>query len=450
MSNDDVYRPRHAIFRFRDAELLGHELLLRYALAGGHDPDIEFEERILLPQDLPAPDISDPTVQALVDGCHRAFGVSYFKAAIPPQIEAVPVCDADGVFWDTMYSEGMGEFYCRNGLSPVGRAAFPRDNVPVVVADVNRSHRGSFILIGGGKDSALVADIARHAEVPRTALSLGESPWIRRSAEASGLRLYVIRRTLDQKLFDLNARGAWNGHVPISACIAFVSMLVAYSAGIEDVIVGNERGAEDHNVVLDDIAINHQWSKTLKFEKSFRAWCDRHFRPGPRYFSLLRPMSEIHIAEKFAMLSGQLSNFTSCNTNFRLSPGHESSRWCGHCPKCIFVYLLLSPHLNDDQLHAVFGSNFLADDTNIGTLRALLGLDSAKPWECVGTADECRLSFIALMRQCRLPTTLTKLAEQYPDALRDTGFAESWRIETTLSDDHCLPREWKERLDAYL
>ena len=123
---DDRRRPRHEAFRFVDSELRGRDLSLRYALIGGPDPDIEFEERIVLPASLPAPDTGDPAVRALMDGCHRAFGTSYFKAAIPGRIDAAPVDDEDGDFWDGLYSEGMGEFYVRNGLSPRDRARFPR------------------------------------------------------------------------------------------------------------------------------------------------------------------------------------------------------------------------------------------------------------------------------------------------------------------------------------
>ena len=447
-------RPQHAIFELSYAHLDERELRLGYALRGGPDADIEFKEVLRLPPELPAPDIKDPVVLALIDGCHRAFGTSYFKAAIPPKIVALPVSDADADFWDELYSLGMGEFYCRNGLSPRDRAHFPRGAASVQAAGRAMDDDASLVLIGGGKDSALVADIVRHSGVPAAALSLGNAAWIQRSAQASQLNLHSIQRSLDKRLLELNARGAWNGHIPISTCIAFISLLAAYAGGFAHILVGNERGAEEANDVFDGVAINHQWSKTLHFEQAFRRWCARHFAQGPSYFSLLRPMSEIHIAQLFSQLPEQLPNFTSCNVNFRQAPGAPGHRWCARCPKCVFVYLLLAPHLSEEQTDAVFGSNILADPANLPHLKALLGVLDVKPWECVGTLHECRLSFTALARQQRLNSALLALAEQHPEIIYgdevETGFEAAWQAELQLSSQHCLSPAWKERLDAYI
>lgn len=449
-SASEITRPRHGIFRFTRCELLGHELRLGYLLTGGPDADIAFEEKIHLPAELPAPDSSDPVVQELMDGCHRVFGVSYFKAALPARIEAKPVTDADADFWDTVYTEGMGEFYYRNGLSPLGKASFPRTSETMFRHESAKPAENTLVLIGGGKDSSLVADIVLSSGVPAVALSLGTSVWMTTSAEAAGLKLYSITRQLDKKLFELNKEGAWNGHVPISACIAFVSVLVAYAGGFGNVIAGNERGAEDYQIEVDGIPINHQWSKTFRFEKSFHDWCDRHFTHSPRYFSLLRPMSEIHIAKLFARLPHLLENFTSCNRNFTQAATRNDPRWCGICSKCIFVYLLLSPHLTDMQLVSVFGKDFLADSRNKKTLEALLGVGDGKPWDCVGTTEECRLSLTALHRQQRLPELAAEIMQQYPDVMSGADFEQKWNAEQTLAAPHLLTKDWQDRLDAYI
>lgn len=450
----DTRRPQHSIFKFTYAKLRGRSLLLGYELAGGPDADIAFEELIVFPADIPAPDPTDQIVQSIVDGCHRAFGVTYFKAAVPARIEASPVNDEDADFWDFLYSEGLGEFYYRNGLSPHRAPRFPRSSVAASCkGDVVPVRPDSaLVLIGGGKDSALVAEIVRCSGVPAAALSLGDSPWAHRSAAASRLPLHVVQRTIDHQLFAINARGAWNGHIPISACIAFVSLLTAYAGGFANVLVGNERGAEEHNLECDGIAINHQWSKTLRFEMAFRRWCMRRFNQvqGPSYFSLLRPMSEIHIAQRFALLSDHLQNFTSCNINFRQTHNNPEHRWCGQCPKCVFVYLLLAPHLNEKQTRLVFGSNFFANEINCSIIEALLGVRDTKPWECVGTIRECRLSYTALFNQNRLPENVISIALRHPQVLCGDNFETQWREEFILSKDHCLPQIWMERLNAYI
>lgn len=442
-------RPRHAAFRFDSATLNGRELTLRYLLTGGPDPDIAFEELLQLPAGLPAPDPADPLVQRLVDGCHRAFGVSYFKAALPAHIDAAPVSPQDAGFWDLLYTEGLGEFYFRNGLSPRGKAAFPRSAaVPAQPLPGKPGNSGTLVLLGGGKDSALVADIVKSRGGPAAALTLGASPWMQRSAQAAGLQLHTIGRRLDPHLLKLNVSGAWNGHVPISACIAFVATLVACAGDFAGLFTGNERGAEDSVLEKDGFAINHQWSKTLRFERAFRAWCARQYAHGPQYCSLLRPLGEIHIAQLFARLASQHGSFTSCNGNFR-QDGQSVPRWCGRCAKCVFVSLLLRPHLDAGQEQVVFGHDFLADEHNRAQMQDLLGLGTGKPWDCVGTLQECRLSFTALARQGRLTGMAAAVAAAHPEAL-EADFAARWREECTLSTEHCLSPDWQETLHAYI
>ncbi len=442
-------RPQHATFRFTNCDLVDHELRLGYLLTGGPDADIAFEEIILLPAGLPAPDPRDPVVRELMDGCHRIFGVSYFKAALPKNLEADPVDDADADFWDLVYTEGLGEFYYRNGLSPKDKARFPRGGV----TQRNEGRvcgENTLILLGGGKDSSLVAEIVLTFGVPAVALAMGTSPWMNRSAEAAGLKLHTITRKLDENLFELNTKGAWNGHIPISACIAFISTLVAYAGGFGNVIAGNERGAEDFEIEVDGIPINHQWSKTFRFEQSFHKWCDRHFSHGPHYFSLLRPMSEIHIARLFAGLPHLFRSFTSCNRNFTQASSKPASGWCGRCSKCVFVYLLLAPHLTPAQLLTIFGGDLLADAENTDILQALLGAGDGKPWDCVGTTHECRLSLTALFRQQRLPVLAAEIIKNHPDVIIADDFAALWGHEMTLATPHLLTPEWQSRLDAYI
>jgi hypothetical protein len=443
-------RPQYRVFQFVGVSLDGRDISMRYRLAGGPDPDIDFEERISLPATLPAPDPNDPVVRRLLDGCLRVFGVSYYKAAVPPVIEAEPVCDADADFWDELYSEGMGEFYFRNGLSIRQSAKFPRGGSLPTLSPVPPEAKSSFVLLGGGKDSALVSDIVLDQGGRASAFSLGGSIWAQRSASAAGLELHTAKRTIDRQLLELNARGAWNGHVPISACIAFIATLAAYAARVENVIVGNERGADEHNVICDGFKINHQWSKSLRFETLFQQWCGRHLQGQTHYFSLLRPLSEIHIAKLFAGLPQHFENFTSCNVNFKISQAQAAQRWCGRCAKCVFVYLLMTPHLTPAQADSIFGANFLEQEHNRETLAALLGLRDIKPFDCVGTIDESRLSFSSLHRQQRLRGMAASLAQEHPEILHQAEFEALWQAHLLPTPEHRLAPSWLETLNAYL
>ena len=444
-----IRRPQHAAFVFQDATLAGRTIVLRYQLAGGPDPDISFEERLALPHALPEPDATDPTVQRLLGGIHRAYGISYFKAAVPRQMVATPVPEVDARFWDTLYTEGLGEFYYRNAIDPRGLVTFPRGGSAAPPCPAQRPGDGALVLVGGGKDSIVAREVVGRLGGRVDALSLGMAPWVARSAAAMNLRHLTILRQIDPRLFDLNKAGAWNGHIPISACIAFVSILVAYAGGYEAVVAGNERSADQGNVEWNGLAVNHQWSKSLGFEAQFQDWCDRQFRRGPVYFSILRPLSELRIAEAFAGLPQYFDAFSSCNGNFKQKASAEPPRWCGHCPKCVFVQLALAPSLDEAGLLRIFGGDFLADPANLPLLESLAGLVGSKPFECVGTAEETRAALARLALHNRLAPGLAtwykaKLAHQRVDP------AAAWEHFRVPEGPHRIPARWEAALHDYL
>ena len=114
--------------------------------------------------------------------------------------------------------------------------------------------------------------------------------------------------------------------------------------------------------------------------------------PGLRYFSLLRPYSELWVAERFAALPRYFRAFRSCNRAFHVDPAQRLDRWCGRCDKCCFVDLVLAPFLPAAELGAIFaGSEPLADPSLADRFRTLLATSpETKPFECVGDAAECR------------------------------------------------------------
>jgi len=455
ISAADNKRPQHQCFEFVSHQLEGHALRLHYRLTGGPDADQSFCELLSLPETLPAPNPADPLIQSLLRACLFSFGVSYFKAAIPKNLLGPAISSDEADFWNLLYGTGMGEFYYRNGLpipDTVGFEALVDRSLPshTLLSAPRPNRERALVLIGGGKDSALVAEIVRESGIEAEALSLGNAPWMESSAHASQLKLHRIARQIDPALLTLNASGAWNGHIPISALIATLSSLIAHAAGFSDILVGNERGADDANTVWEGRKINHQWSKSSLFEKQFQNWCSNHAPGAPRYASLLRPLSEIRIAAQFSKCKNQLSAFTSCNRNFRINADERPARWCGKCAKCTFVALILAPHLSDTEQRAIFGLEILAHPDNEPHLQALLGLSAVKPWDCVGTLKECWLSLLQLHRQGRLPASLKALVSLAPNDLTGLGFDQAWAEEWHTHPSPLLSEQWQTRLHAYL
>lgn len=187
----------------------------------------------------------------------------------------------------------------------------------------------------------------------------------------------VIRRKIDPTLLDLNTQGYLNGHTPFSAMLAFYTRLASVLSGIPNVALSNENSANESTVI--GTSVNHQYSKSLEFEDDFRRYC-----PGFNYFSFLRPLSELQIAMLFSRFTDYHDVFRSCNV------GSKQDIWCGHCAKCLFAYIILSPFIEPSRLNEIFGKSMLDDITLEHEFKQLIGEAETKPFECVGTVGEVR------------------------------------------------------------
>jgi UDP-N-acetyl-alpha-D-muramoyl-L-alanyl-L-glutamate epimerase len=436
-------------FVFTHRTLEGTTLRLGYRLAGSGG-SIPFEETFQLPKELGESAADPADVAAAVSGLHLVAGVSYWKTCCPPRIafEDEGLSAADAAFWTEVYNSGLGEFYYRNGLDPAGLARFPGAGGPAAVQG-EEAVGPALVLSGGGKDSVVAYEIVRASGREAATLTLvpaGRDWRLAPDLEGKGLRVF---RRLDPRLLELNAAGAYNGHVPFSAILAFTSQLVAVLGGFGNVVAANERSASQGNVVVDGVEVNHQWSKGLRFEGMFQEWQRRHLRRVPVYFSLLRPLSELRIARAFSGYPQWFGAVTSCNTNFRLQ-GEPGRRWCGRCAKCVFAAILLTPWLAAEPLAAVFGINPLAEPANLVWVQQLLGLGDHKPWDCVGTPGEVTAAlWLAAQRHgdAGLPA-LRWFQETIAPGLADPE--ELVRRELAPSSDHHIPPSWLDVLLGYL
>ena len=106
-----------------------------------------------------------------------------------------------------------------------------------------------------------------------------------------------------------------------------------------------------------------------------------------------------------------LSVFRSCNLGGKVSP----DIWCGECPKCLFVSLILSPFLTDDELTGIFGKDLLNDKSMTEYFTELIGKSAHKPFECVGSVDEVNLAVSLAIRKRdggKLPLLFERYKEQ--------------------------------------
>ena len=182
--------------------------------------------------------------------------------------------------------------------------------------------------------------------------------------------------------------------------------------------------------------------KSFAFEQALQSYVAQHVADGLTYFSLLRPLTEVAIAQRFARHPAYFPIFRSCNAAFRQAVETRSTNWCCDCPKCRFVYLALAPFVAKPRLIATFGHDLLDDPAQIDGFAELCGLRHYKPFECVGEIEESA----ALMQH------LSALAEW-----REAGVvrALSPRIEASdfsamfaLREPHAVPDRFLAMLDA--
>jgi UDP-N-acetyl-alpha-D-muramoyl-L-alanyl-L-glutamate epimerase len=327
-----------------------------------------------------------------------AAGLSYYKTAAPRTVVVPALSEPEREWLEALYREGLGEFAVVNGVDLSTRPVFQvaAGDVPAPVAGLGLERR-SLVAVGGGKDSCVSLEVLRAAGGEVLPFSVGGHRAAKDCAAAAGLPLVVARRVLDPQLGELNRAGALNGHVPVTAIVSLVALAQAVVLGADEVVFSNERSADAPSFWAHGLPVNHQYSKGLAAERRLRAALSGA-TPEIAYYSLLRPLSELRIASVFARLEPYLPVFTSCNAAFRLEEGRRVERWCGHCPKCRFVFLVLAPFLPRPRLVPIFGADLLDDEAQLDGYRELLGLTGFKPFECVGEIEESQAALVLAAR----------------------------------------------------
>lgn len=325
--------------------------------------------------------------------------VSYWKIACPPQVLIkCGYLDEEMIsWWKSLYFNGLGEFYYTNGIEENQQdfmeIIVDNDIKKPVVDNIDVSLEGNLIPIGGGKDSALSLDVLKSKKDSNYCYIINPRGATIETYKAAGYgedKVIAVKRTLDKNMLALNKEGYLNGHTPFSAIVAFSATIAAYINGLKYIVLSNESSANESTV--EGSYVNHQYSKSFQFEKDFHEYEESFIGSGTYYFSLLRPMSEFQIAKHFADCKEYHDIFRSCNV------GSKEDIWCGHCPKCLFVWLILSPFLSQKRLTEIFGRD-LSDDADMEKyFNQLIGMEKEKPFECVGSRDEINAAITLTIR----------------------------------------------------
>ena len=345
--------------------------------------------------------------------------ISYVKCTCSPNI--IVECgylDEDQKRWfQKLYYRGLGEFLYMNHIDILEEDLFhietksPKKEYSVFYEGV-----GNLIPIGGGKDSIVSLELLKEEE--NTCFIINPKSATIDTVRTSGYLddTIFVERILDSKIVKLNQEGFLNGHTPFSAIVAFLSYLCAYLSGKRYIVLSNEDSANQSTVLGTNI--NHQYSKSYEFEQDFNSYTKKYFHIDIEYFSLLRPLTEFQIGMLFSHMKKYHNVFKSCNLGSKKEPWE----WCCHCPKCLFVFTILSPFLYKEELISIFGKDLFEEKDMLNTLLELIGEKETKPFECVGTVEEVKYALsLTIQRQKEkgLPYLLQYYKEHYSLSLED-------------------------------
>ncbi|MDD3187633.1 MAG: hypothetical protein PHD02_04130 [Bacilli bacterium] len=315
--------------------------------------------------------------------------ISYWKATCSPKvIIKAGYLDENQINWfKKLYFYGLGELFYRNSITNT-EEDFMDITCEKVYENINCNYegKGNLIPIGGGKDSCVTMEILKSEYDDNDCFIINPKTVTLDCANIGGYKekTITVKRILDSKLIELNKQGFINGHTPFSSLVAFVSYFMAYLNNKKYIILSNEASANEETVI--GLKVNHQYSKTFEFENDFNNYTKKYFNIDIKYFSLLRPLSELQIGFLFSKYNQYHKTFRSCNVGSKYDPWI----WCCNCPKCLFVYIILSPFLDKKELLDIFNEDLFSKKELLDTFIELIGDAKTKPFECVGTIKEVR------------------------------------------------------------
>ena len=371
--------------------------------------------------------------------------MSYYKLTCSPKLVIKPMYineDQCSFFKNVLYN-GLGEYFYKNDIN-----ISYDDFLEIIVDSDNKyelpifdnSYSGNIIPIGGGKDSIVSMELLKDYKDDNLFFMLERNLYPKNEAGYQSIYkagyndddILIFKNNLDLQLLELNKQGFLNGHIPISACISMASFIMAYLTHKKYIVLSNEASANEGN--FEGLNVNHQYSKSYEYEKEFQEYSKKYLHPTILYFSLLRGWNEYQILQEFLKHKEYLSIFRSCNI------GTKENKWCNHCSKCLYVYIMLYPYLTNEEMSLVFDRDILDDKSMEETFLDLILKERLKPFECVGTRLEINF---ALQEALRNKNNYPYLLQLYKDKynvkeIEKEELINYWNKENSIPEEYLL------------
>jgi hypothetical protein len=316
------------------------------------------------------------------------------------------VTDEFWALWETIFRNVWGVWRFENDLPdyrlrrpdlPTGAGAGP------VKVDPGRTE--TLMLCGGGKDSLVGMSLLEGGGVDYDAFVYSHSTYgrgshqhdlidglLRHCAHGRLHRGWVIDDALDSPAAQVHPEFGIERMIAAETVSSYWTALpVALQHGYTQVALGITKSTDEHNLTWDRTGedINYLWGMSSKAEDLLHDYIRAHLATNVAMFHILRPMYDITV---FTLLNERLDAVPDTHSCAQVKP------WCCRCAKCIYVWMNYVAWLPEPVVADTFSVNLFELPENRTILRKMLGLESYKPTDCVGTVSEARLAFLL----CRL------------------------------------------------
>lgn len=192
--------------------------------------------------------------------------------------------------------------------------------------------------------------------------------------------------------------------------LVFQALLHSMQEGYETLLFGNEKSADEANLVWEDTGeeINHQWCKATEGMRLMQEYINTRLVTNVNYFSLLKPIYDPLI---YCLLSEAnpraVKAAFSCNS--------DKKPWCNKCPKCAYVLLNYLAWLPTELSREIVYPGLLDSEINLHWYAEELGLGDHKPFECVGSKEETMLAFELCARRGFTGKAIDLYRQHFPE-----------------------------------
>jgi len=440
------------------------------------EPDIFFNPRIVI-EDIDKSlikRVGEKVLNNLIFHLGLIELLSYWKTTCSPEIiiKAGFLNSEQIKWWKDLIIKGMGQFFYENKID-FTKPAFldirclkSNQSLKSELNRFNGKLKNRFLVpVGGGKDSIVTLELLKETKKEICSFLVNPTKAAKKVVKIARLRPrlrqgfggragckkpIIVQRKIDPILLQLNKKGYLNGHTPFTAVLSFLSVFCAVLFDYKNIAFSNEKSADEGNVKYLGKIINHQYSKTSEFERKFKNYCKKYLAKNINYFSFLRPYTELGISKMFTKYPKYFSAFSSCNRSSK-----TGKRWCGNCPKCLFVFATLYLFLEKKQLLKIFGEDLFEKKELLPIMKSLIEKGEPKPFECVGTKKESLIAFYLSYKKSigwacdKLPLLLKyfekRILPKYPNLEKEARkLMNSWNNQNNLS------REFEKILKALL